>query len=657
MKFQAVRQFVFLTLAFFALVSMSGTAYAEDKLLTNPAEKFFIAPGGVDMRTGQFVYQNTDLSIGPEDGGLALIRTAPNYTGDHLNPFKNFSHNFDIMLMETRVHIASGSSVGTDYRMLVQLGGRTLTFESLIVHSGYAYKGDGPFALLTYAGGTRESATAVYTLRTPDGTLITFRPIGSYDCANRNWGSSPMRCAYISEMVQPDGTKLAFEYDYDGGLANHRARLRKVVSSRGYALLLEGTGSQVTKACAFNLSQAAVPASNLCPASGQPTVHYAYDPLARPWLTGFTDVGGSVWAWTYNQSAGNTSMGYVKPGASTPWLTNTIFKRLDEGDAMQDIVGAQSFADGRTYFYGYNQAPYTNGRPNPAIAGGRYVNAQGQYVDIIFDYRVMPGTEPQFCPQPPCQVDEPDSFNNATYQQTPGPVSITDELGRITTFDYCDPIAMANLPWYYSERCYVEALQSFVDPEGAKTELKYDGSRNVTEVRRKSKPGSGLSDIVTAATYNCAVAVNCTKPVTMTDAKGGVTSYSYDTVHGGLLTEMQPAPVAGGARPLKLRTYVQKYAYILNGGSLIAAGTPVWVPATETVCQTVAGSSTPICDGGALQTVTTYEYGADGTAHNLLLRGVAVTADGQTLRTCYSYDVNGRRISETKPAANLGVCP
>lgn len=639
--------------------ALPAAAVADDKLLTNPAEKFLIAPGGVDLRTGQYVYQNTDLSIGPQDGGLALVRTSPNYAGDHINPFANFSHNWDIMLQETRVHISSGALVGPDYRMLVQMGGRTMTFESPSTFSGYIYKGDGPSALLSYSGGTRDSGTVVYTLRAPDGTVLSFRPMGSYDCANRDWGAAKMRCSYISEMVQPDGTRLGFDYDYNAGAGNHQARLRKVVSSRGYALLLEGSGAYVTKACVLNLSQTTVPISNLCP-SGQPTVAYAYDSLGRPWLTSFADVNGAVSTWVNSQiGTGYMTMGFVKPGDSVPWLTNTIQKRMDEAEAMQDIVVGQVYADGQSYSYGYSQAPYTTARPNPAIAGGRYTDALGKYVDVSFDYRILPGTEPQFCPHQPCELDNPDSFNNATYQQTPGPAAIVDQLGRTTTFDYCDPVAMAGLPWYYVERCYVEPLQSFVDPDGVRTELKYDGARNVTEVRKKAKPGSGLADLVTSATYNCAFAINCTKPVTMTDARGAVSGFSYDTTHGGLLTKMDPAPVSGGARPLVVRTYVQKYAYIKNsGGSLVAAATPVWVPASETACQTVAGSSPPaVCDTGAPQTVTTYEYGANGTADNLLLRGVAVTADGQTLRTCYGYDVNGRRISETKPAANLSVCP
>ncbi|NCP12216.1 MAG: hypothetical protein GW859_09770, partial [Sphingomonadales bacterium] len=57
------------------------------------------------------------------------------------------------------------------------------------------------------------------------------------------------------------------------------------------------------------------------------------------------------------------------------------------------------------------------------------------------------------------------------------------------------------------------------------------------------------------------------------------------------------------------------------------------------------------------EVVTDYDYGPNSGPNNLWLRGVAVTADGTTLRTCYGYDANGRKISETQPNANLGSCP
>ena len=50
--------------------------------------------------------------------------------------------------------------------------------------------------------------------------------------------------------------------------------------------------------------------------------------------------------------------------------------------------------------------------------------------------------------------------------------------------------------------------------------------------------------------------------------------------------------------------------------------------------------------------VKEYSY----TPGNLFLLGTTVTANGETLRTCFEYDQWGRKISETLPAANLTSC-
>src|SRR3546814_2086387 len=81
--------------------------------------------------------------------------------------------------------------------------------------------------------------------------------------------------------------------------------------------------------------------------------------------------------------------------------------------------------------------------------------------------------------------------------------------------------------------------------------------------------------------------------------------------------------------------YTTRFRSKNSGGCLVAASAPVWLPATMTECQTAAGSSSPVCVSGAPQRLTTYQYGANGTANNLLVRGVTVSADGVMLRTCY----------------------
>jgi hypothetical protein len=128
------------------------------------------------------------------------------------------------------------------------------------------------------------------------------------------------------------------------------------------------------------------------------------------------------------------------------------------------------------------------------------------------------------------------------------------------------------------------------------------------------------------------------------------------------LTVTSPAD-ANGIQAVERYAYVQRYAWISNGsGGYVQAATPVWLLSTEKTCRTTATVSGACAGGAADEVTTTYEYGPDGGPNNLLLRGVAVTADGgggamHTIRTCYGYDASGNKVSETKPRAGLTVCP
>ena len=242
------------------------------------------------------------------------------------------------------------------------------------------------------------------------------------------------------------------------------------------------------------------------------------------------------------------------------------------------------------------------------------------------------------------------NLNDPTWYITVGPEAVTDEINRTWTYNYgcsgtgyCNPLA----------------LQKATSPEGDFTLLTYGSYNNITGTRQVAKPATGLSDIVTSATYPSSCTIFCSKPLTTTDANGHVTNYSYDATHGGLLTQMGPAPVTNGARPLTVNTYAQRYAWTKNSsGVLVQETVPVWTLSTSTACQTVAGTNpSPVCDGAAQQTVTTYQYGAANSAESLLVKGVAVASGGTTQRTCYSYDPYSRKISETRANANLATCP
>jgi len=232
---------------------------------------------------------------------------------------------------------------------------------------------------------------------------------------------------------------------------------------------------------------------------------------------------------------------------------------------------------------------------------------------------------------------------------------LVDELGRTTTFQYA-PYGTATL----TNVIRPEGTMSGTTPIADYTNYTYDTRGNVIQSTEYPKAGSGLPNIVTSAGFDaiCSNRKTCNQPNWVRDAKVNQTDFTYAPEHGGVLTEMKPAPAAGAARPLTINTYAQRSAWIKNeSGALVQSLDPVWLPASKTECQTAAGSNTPVCDGAAPQTVTTLEYGASGTSEAMLVKGVAVSSGGVTLRTCYRYDIYHRRISETTPNANLGACP
>jgi hypothetical protein len=638
-----LRRFAIL-MAFLAVLSLPAGGMAQNPagIFSVPAEKAVIAPGGVDMRTGRYMYDQADLVIGGQNGALSLKRLMTT-TGFGAKAFGNFSSNWDISLTEFRVDannvdlnggVGPPLSSGNDYRVFVNAGGLTETFQAFD-GSGFQQLSKAGWASLDWAG-THSSAGAIYTFRNTDGSIAVFRPFSTASTT----GSS--RGTVISTLSEPDGTVYTFDYDTSSG-----TRLRRVTSNRGYALLLEGSGELTTKACLLNLAQTILPTNNLCPA-GVPTASYTYTTLNGPRLASITDAGGATWSFTYSSITGGIQMNFFKPGQGTPWLSNQLGTYFDELNIQQEYVGQQTFANGESYTYNYDFSPNEVG-PH-AVVGGSFFNALGALTQVQFGFPILPTTAPgNQCTHFPCEFV---LLDNIVYQQTSGPVEIVDPLGRVTLNDYCNPNS--------NRGCFVDILHSYTDPEGNITFPTYDGFRNIVRVRQVAKSGSGLADIVASQTFGCFAGI-CSKMTSSTDPKGNVANFNYDPVHAGTLSEMKPPPSAGAARPLKLTTWSQKYAYIKNSaGTLVQAASPVFVVATETECQTVAGSNSPVCDNAAPKRTSTYEYGANGTANNLWVKGVGVVASDAptvTRRTCFGYDTLGRKISTTTPNAGLSSCP
>lgn len=189
---------------------------------------------------------------------------------------------------------------------------------------------------------------------------------------------------------------------------------------------------------------------------------------------------------------------------------------------------------------------------------------------------------------------------------------ITDELNRVTTYAY-DASARPT---------------EVTLPEGNKVVTSYDGRGNVTSTTWRAKPGSGLTDIVTTASYpaSCTNPVLCNKPVWSKDAKGNLTDYTYDSTHGGLLTATAPAG-SNGIRPQT------RYSYAATGG--------VTLLTSVSTCRITAN-----CVGTADETKVTNAYTA-----NLLPSSITTAAGDNSLiaATSYTYDLLGNQITVNGP--------
>jgi len=456
----------------------------------------------------------------------------------------------------------------------------------------------------TPGGGAPENDEVGTTLANVGGSIVfTDRDGVVYKFAPT---SGPQK---ISTITRPNGEVISFVYS--------SGRPVRITSNFGYAIVLEYSGatSRVISACGFDLSSTYVSASTTC-ATAAVKVGYTYALQGvHNNLTTATDVMGNISNYSYDYTLTDGLTCIRRPGETACRITNVYAQKLTVNGIP--IVISQTLADGSVWGFDCTCGENAIGDPDnfDPIEYTTVTYPNGRTTDTWFEKGVL--------------------FRHY------------DEIGRLTEFNY-----------------FGRLLVSAKLPES--NHVTYNTYGNLADNGRtySAKPGTGLSDIVTGTkTYpaSCIPAL-CYKPLTVTDSRGQVTNFTYDATHAGVLSEMQPAPATGAARPLKLYTYVQKSAYVKNSsGALVANGLPIWMISTVIQCQTVAGGNTPACDTAGPRLQTTYQYGGDGVADNLLVRGTEVKdlATGVKRLTCFAYDTLGRKISQTNPRGNLSitVCP
>jgi hypothetical protein len=578
-----------------------------------PPKAYTMTPSGVNIADGSFTYQVTDLSIGT----LSLDRFYSGGGGVTRDPDDMFygahtSNSFDIFVDPTYSK-ANPPYFPTEAKPIVHTG---LGASGLYVQS----QKTGTVASIPSDSGDAETgllalANNAYVYTNSDGDIFTFNP--SVQVAGvQGAGVYNIYSQRIASIKFHDGRLRTFSY------VNNELKL--VSDSSGYAILFDyvdysdpilgRTRHLVSDACGIDTSRNYVTTSSTCSGIAL-KVSYGY---SNGLLASVTDPLNNT---TSYQHVGAAISCVIPPGSSTCQISNSY----TDG---QNLV--QTLADGSTWHISWGQELDLSSDQTPPEDGNNYATV----------------------------TDPTGATSHFTFTGT-SPVSATDADGRTSGYVYTggQDYQTINPPSIH----YGSTLMSEYLPAGNGYIYKRGGPFNqpltVTEV-----PGGngGLSNHVTQYSYGdltgSSTYQNIAEPLSIIDPNGNETDYTYAT-WGGRLSELDPAPSVGAARPLKLFTYVQKYAYIKNSaGALVAASSPIWLAASETDCQTVAGSNALACDTSAPMAVTTYQYGADGTPDNLLLRGKVVSSGGVSLRTCYSYDQYSNKISETKPLAGLTTC-
>ena len=392
------------------------------------------------------------------------------------------------------------------------------------------------------------------TYRAADGTLIEFTTGGAGigDISNLCNGSGTQSfCNLIAtSFTSPDGKAVGLEYEFwancvdrqsyeDPFDCTHYWRLSRVSNSYGYSI-------------AFSYAAAAGGGG----ASNPPA--------------GFYQRTGASF---YNSSAGSSPLAtvtYSYPSAGVTEVTDT-------GGRVWRVT-----ANGSVYAVRRPGASSDTTSATRSSTTGLITAVTKEGVTTNYSRSVSGATATMTVTNALSQATT--IVSNLTIDR---PTSVTDALSRATTYTYDSNARLTRV----------------TEPEGNYTNWTYDSRGNVTETRRVAKSGSGLSDIVTSASFDstCSEPVKCNKPNSTTDARGNVTDYTYDTTHGGVLTVTSPAPTSGATRPQT------RYVYTLTNGEYQLTG--VWQ------CQTASGAfggNPAACASGADEAKTTVAYDSNG---------------------------------------------
>ncbi|WP_162184673.1 RHS repeat domain-containing protein [Sphingomonas hengshuiensis] len=507
------------------------------------------------------------------------------------------------------------------------------------------------------------------TFQDKDGTVYIF--FYNSSAFNGSTVSFP-----VNRIVKPNGDEIVFAYNTVVVSSIPDFRLSSIRTNRGYMIKFQSGSFVMNSPEGYKTGANSVVALNLAVESCPPRSNSCNFNNIWPMITGgrMVDASGNV---NYPSNYYTAPQDYVDVSDHTTQVLVTRPNFPSTGPIL--LNAALNRPGGRVTTYTYDYAKFL-----PVLSGPTIVNcpqAPGQISTgspgwtalWTFPCPYAPVTSIQdgtstwtynldftFAPIPASpgnyyvagvtstRTDPKGGMRLVTALPSGQVTSVRDELNRVTTIDV-QPLFDPN----------EGRINSITYPKGNRTSFTYDARGNVTSITEVPDPGSPLGNIVTRYTYptSCENWKICNRPISKTDSRGNVTTYSWDPNSGSVLTETAP-PDSEGISAVKRFSYSQLYAWVSNGnGGYQQAGPPIWMLSQMRTCERTATVEGGCVGGASDEVITDYYYGPQSGPNNLSLRGVSVTSAGTTLTTCYGYDRFGRKISETKPGAQVSVCP
>ena len=229
--------------------------------------------------------------------------------------------------------------------------------------------------------------------------------------------------------------------------------------------------------------------------------------------------------------------------------------------------------------------------------------------------------------------------------------TVTSKLGQILTAED----ALGNTTSYsYDSNGRLDGVTA---PGGQTVDIDRDVRGRVTQVTRRDK--NGADPIVTSATYpaldgppgpfgsattTCANVVTCDSPLTTTDARGKVTTYTYRPTHGGVETVTAPAD-PNGQHPKVYYEYSTWNARRLDAAGNWVNSAPITKLRKIRQCRTVT-----TCTGTADERLTEFFY-SNTTEPDLQMTAVRTGTGAATLNSTirYTYDHLGNPLTFDGP--------